>query len=132
MDLREINSDMSIETILNTNNNDDDDDDDHNNNNNKRHKANSGYFYAEVPIGDMEYKRFLYQTTTNSNNNINNTKGRIGTGSVPLQFGREGLAAVLGKPDLAHWKSCVVDKEQELLIASKVRESLTSISDQAI
>jgi hypothetical protein len=46
---------------------------------------------------------------------------------VPLQFGREVLAAVLGKPELAHWKSCVVDKEQEAEVAGAFRKSMEEV-----
>lgn len=69
-----------------------------------------GYFYAEIPVSASESRRFLYKATGNS--------------SLPLQFGREVVAAVLRKPNLAHWKSCVVDKEKESQMATKLRETL--------
>jgi diadenosine tetraphosphate (Ap4A) HIT family hydrolase len=70
-----------------------------------------GYFYAEIPVSSSDYRRFLYKAGEN--------------GSLPLQFGREVVATVLRKPDLAHWKSCVVDKEKEGELAAKLRESLS-------
>ena len=60
-----------------------------------------GYFYAEVPITSKECKRFLYKASPNA--------GAV----VPLQFGREVLAQVLDKPDLAHWKACVQETERK-------------------
>jgi diadenosine tetraphosphate (Ap4A) HIT family hydrolase len=74
-----------------------------------------GYFYAELPIVGDTFKRFVYKATTSGNATV----------KVPLQFGREVLAAVLAKPELAHWKSCVVDQEQEGQIASAFRESFS-------
>lgn len=68
-----------------------------------------GYFYAEIPVAKSEPKRYLYRTNSNS--------------SCPLQFGREIVAAVLAKPELAHWKSCVLEKEQEARVAADFRES---------
>ena len=73
-----------------------------------------GYFYAEVPISTKEYKRFLYRATDGTRN-----------AHIPLQFGREVLASVLDNPDLAHWKACVVDEEQETKLATAFRESFT-------
>ena len=72
--------------------------------------ADRGYFYAEVPVSASEYRRFLYKAGE--------------TGSIPLQFGREVVATVLRQPDLAHWKSCLVDKDRESQMAAKLRESL--------
>jgi hypothetical protein len=69
-----------------------------------------GYFYAEVPVSESENRRFLYKST----------KGT----SLPLQFGREIVATVLRKPELAHWKSCMLDKETEVATSAKLRESL--------
>lgn len=98
MDLREVNSDVALSAILS-----DSDDDD-------------GYFYAEIPVSGMDFKRFLYRS-------------RSGGGGVrvPLQFGREILAAVYENPDLAHWKSCVVDAKQEAEIAKQFRDSFATV-----
>jgi diadenosine tetraphosphate (Ap4A) HIT family hydrolase len=94
--LREINSDIGLSSVLKNGD-----------------EEGDGYFYAEIPTGGKEFKRFVYKASAGS---------RI---QVPLQFGREALAAVLGKPDLAHWKSCVVDQEQEAELAASFRESLS-------
>jgi diadenosine tetraphosphate (Ap4A) HIT family hydrolase len=94
MDLREINSDLGLSALLNS-----DDEND------------GGYFYAEIPVTGTEFKRYLYKVHPGSRN-------------VPLQLGREVVAAVLKKPELAHWKSCVLDKEQETEIAAALRKSL--------
>lgn len=94
MQLRELNSDLGLKSVLNS-----DDEND------------GGYFYAEIPTGGTEYKRYVHKAHADSK-------------AVPLQFGREVLAAVLGKPELAHWKSCVVDKDQEAEIAAAFRKSM--------
>ena len=74
-------------------------------------ELDGGYFYAEIQGVGPEYRRFLYKAT----------KG----GSLPLQFGREVVAAVLRKPELAHWKSCLLDKEKEAEMAAALRQSLS-------
>ena len=72
--------------------------------------AEDGYFYAEIS-SNGESKRFLY---------------RAGDGAtVPLQFGREVLASVLDRPDLAHWKACVLTEADETSFATKFRESFS-------
>lgn len=103
IDIREIQSpDLDISTLLGQNEVDED----------------GGYFYAEVPMPgrQLEYKRFLYQM---SPQNGEGTRGP----KVPLQFGREVIAAVMGKSELAHWKSCQVDKEEETKMAADLRQS---------
>lgn len=73
-----------------------------------------GYFYAEIPMpgGKLEYKRFLYKVQADQRE-----------GRVPLQFGREVIAAVLGKSELAHWKACQVEKSEETMMALDLRQS---------
>ena len=68
-----------------------------------------GYFYAEVGG-----KRLLYKIRQGDHSNA----------KVPVQFGREVLASVVGNADLAHWKACEVDKEKEEELATKFREDL--------
>lgn len=77
----------------------------------------AGYFYMEIPDLRSTYKRFLYKHESDSGL------------KVPLQFGREILAAVLGKPELAHWKSCVLERDQESALAASLRASLNSDSE---
>jgi diadenosine tetraphosphate (Ap4A) HIT family hydrolase len=98
MDLREIKSDIGAAALLA--------DDEHANGD------EGGYFYAEIPMASG-CRRFLHKQVP----------GRHRGGTVPLQFGREVLAAVLGKPDMAHWKSCLLDKDQESKLANEFRES---------
>jgi hypothetical protein len=74
------------------------------------------YFYAEVRTRSQNY-RFLYRRDNDDE----------GAANVPLQFAREVLASVLKNPKLAHWKACVVDKEQEAEITSKFRTSFNSM-----
>ena len=76
-----------------------------------RDDAGYGYFYAELPSADGGMRRYMYMSD--------------GRTAVPLQFGREVVAAALGKPELAHWKSSVVSREKEAELASSLRESLS-------
>lgn len=105
LELREINSDIGLQAVLAS-----DEDDDTN---------QGGYFYAEIPLVGTDFKRFLYKVDTGGG-------GRAVT--VPLQFGREVVAAVLENPKLAHWKSCVVDEEQEKAIAASFQESFAKVN----
>ncbi|KAG7365860.1 CwfJ domain containing protein [Nitzschia inconspicua] len=73
------------------------------------------YFYAEIRTRSQNY-RFFYR----------HDAGDQHATSVPLQFAREVLAAVLKNPKLAHWKACVVDKEQETELAANFRESFNA------
>mmetsp|Transcript_30299 Transcript_30299/g.44812 ORF Transcript_30299/g.44812 Transcript_30299/m.44812 type:complete len:773 (-) Transcript_30299:365-2683(-) len=70
-----------------------------------------GYFYAEVPGAGGNFQRFLYNADEGP--------------TVPLQFGREILAAVLDEPNLAHWKACVLSEEDETKFSMKFRESFS-------
>lgn len=98
--LRPIQSDLGTEAVLSTKTSD------------------SQYFYAEIRTPRQAY-RFLYQHDEDASQRENGGN-RI---TVPLQFAREVLAAVLKNPKLAHWKSCVLDKEQEMQFAKNFRES---------
>jgi hypothetical protein len=73
------------------------------------------YFYAEIRTRQQSH-RFLYQHTSERST------------TVPLQFAREVLAAVLHNPKLAHWKSCLVDQEQEVNLAKDFRDSFKATS----
>jgi diadenosine tetraphosphate (Ap4A) HIT family hydrolase len=101
MDLKEIKSDIGASALLA------DDDDDHD--------EEGGYFYAEIPIASG-FRRFLHRQIP----------GRHRGGAVPLQLGREVVAAVLEKPELAHWKSCLLDKEEEIKLVTQFRESFVA------
>jgi diadenosine tetraphosphate (Ap4A) HIT family hydrolase len=73
------------------------------------------YFYAEIRTQSQNF-RFFYR----------HEAGDDTARSVPLQFAREVLASVLKNPKLAHWKACVVDKEQEAELATTFRESFNA------
>jgi len=67
-----------------------------------------GYFYAEIPLpGGGGYRRFVYNAAES------------GGGNVPLQFGREIIAAAMGDERISQWKACLVshEKEEELTVA---------------
>jgi len=80
-------------------------------------QKDDSYFYAEIRTKSQHY-RFLYRHGADEE----------GAPSVPLQFAREVLASVLENPKLAHWKACVVDKDQETELASNFRASFNAMS----
>jgi Protein similar to CwfJ C-terminus 2 len=75
------------------------------------------YFYAEIRTRSQNY-RFLYR----------HESGDQHAPSVPLQFAREVLASVLKNAKLAHWKACVLDKEQETELAANFRDSFNAVA----
>ena len=79
-----------------------------------------GYFYAEFPTNTErgETKRLLYISSRHEEN--------MRPKFVPLQFGREVLACVLGKISLGDWKQCVLTSEEEEASAKAFRESFCS------
>ena len=79
-------------------------------------EKDDSYFYSEIRTGTQVH-RFLYRRGADEQD----------TSSVPLQFAREVLASVLNNPKLAHWKACVVDKEQETKLTSDFRASFTQL-----
>ncbi|CAJ1961941.1 unnamed protein product [Cylindrotheca closterium] len=75
--------------------------------------ADDSYFYAEI-VTQSHSHRFLYKHNDDAPRS-----------AVPLQFAREVLASVLKEPKLAHWKSCVLEKEKESEMASELRSSFS-------
>lgn len=73
------------------------------------------YFYAEIRTPSQTH-RFLHKQDQEEKS------------LVPLQFAREVLASVLQNPKLAHWKSCVVDKDEETKMAASFRDSFAAVS----
>ena len=100
--LRTIESDLGITSLLSKENNEDEQD----------------YFYAELATQQQVY-RFVYKKSSTADEESSGGGG----GKVPLQFGREVVASILNQPELAHWKSCVVDKDQETELAANFRKS---------
>lgn len=45
---------------------------------------------------------------------------------IPVQFGREILAGVLGRPERAFWKACEVGKEAEVEAADAFKHIFSS------
>lgn len=83
-------------------------------------EKNDPYFYAEIRSRSHVH-RFLYRRESVEDN----------SSTVPLQFAREVLASVLNNSKLAHWKACVVDKEQETKLASDFRASFDAMASSA-
>lgn len=79
-------------------------------------EKDDSYFYSEIRTASHVY-RFLYRRAAAEKK----------SSSVPLQFAREVLASVLNNPKLAHWKACVVDKDQETKLAADFRTSFTEL-----
>jgi diadenosine tetraphosphate (Ap4A) HIT family hydrolase len=83
----------------------------------------NGYFYVEIPLGGGdEYRRFIYRAGDKSGDEQGSRT------HVPLQFGREVLAEVLNKPEIGHWKACVVSREKEEELTASFRTSLASLT----
>ena len=79
-----------------------------------------GYFYAEIPLaGSNDFRRFI--------NRASGEGKEMSNVHVPLQFGREVLAAVAGNADMGWWKACVVSQEKEEELALAFRKSLGSV-----
>jgi len=83
--------------------------------------CSGGYFYAEIPLpgGGNECRRFIYHAGEGGND--------MNSGTVPLQFGREVLAAVMENPDIGQWKACVVSQEKESALTIAFRKSLATV-----
>jgi hypothetical protein len=83
--------------------------------------CSGGYFYAEIPLpgGGNECRRFIYHAGEGGND--------MNSGTVPLQFGREVLAAVMENPDIGQWKACVVSQEKESELTIAFRKSLATV-----
>jgi len=45
---------------------------------------------------------------------------------VPIQFGREVLAALLGTPERAHWKACEQGAEEEAASCGAFKEAFAA------
>lgn len=80
-------------------------------------EKDDSYFYAEI-LTNSNRHRFLYKQPDDGNS----------SNTVPLQFAREVLASVLKKPKLAHWKACVVDKDNESEMAGELRKSFAAMT----
>jgi diadenosine tetraphosphate (Ap4A) HIT family hydrolase len=78
--------------------------------------SEDSYFYAEI-VTQSHRHRFLYKHDDDASTSV-----------VPLQFAREVLASVLKNPKLAHWRSCVVEKEKESELASDLRSSFAPMT----
>jgi hypothetical protein len=112
LDIREINTDLGLDVLLNANDNDVDG------------TSDGGYFYAEISILGRDSKRFIHRVKTSTPT----LHGRDRSG-VNMQFGREVLALVLEDPKIAHWRSCEVTPEEEATMAAKFRESFEKASN---
>mmetsp|Transcript_24988 Transcript_24988/g.38196 ORF Transcript_24988/g.38196 Transcript_24988/m.38196 type:complete len:624 (+) Transcript_24988:2-1873(+) len=87
----------------------------------------SGYFYCEVPFGENgDFKRFLYTATDEGEQNGGYGGGGSSRKHIPLQFGREIVASVMGDDNLAHWKGCVLSREIEEEYTESFRKSFDS------
>lgn len=79
----------------------------------------SSYFYIDLPFnvngGKPEYKQLIYIPKEGNN---------VGRRPPPLQFGREIISSLLGKPELSSWKSCVMGEDKEKEIAEEYRKKL--------
>jgi diadenosine tetraphosphate (Ap4A) HIT family hydrolase len=102
-DLRQVQSDLGMTSVMTEDDN---------------------YFYAEIATDSQVY-RYVYKASAEASAGRTSGGGRRDGPKVPLQFGREVLASVLNQPELAHWKSCVVDKEKETELAATFRDTFS-------
>jgi hypothetical protein len=103
--LKEVNTGLSVTALINNAQEDDAGD-----------SKNSGYFYAEVPVGrGMDARRFLFVASGN---------GGVRS-PVPIQFGRYVAADATQEPQKAEWKACLVSQEEETASATAFRECVT-------
>jgi len=90
------------------------------------------YFYITVPIGqglgvEAKSKRFLFvleeEKQPSEEEGTNGKKAN--PARFPMQFGTEVAAQVLGQPEKAHWKNCVLAVEEEEKQALAFREQFS-------
>lgn len=82
------------------------------------------YFYISLPVGAhgavSKNKRFVYVLEEEP---IPADAGHGGKRyRFPMHFGNEVAAQVLGQPEKAHWKHCLVSQEEEEKLAAEFRE----------
>ncbi|CAM9534173.1 unnamed protein product [Chrysoparadoxa australica] len=78
------------------------------------------YFYAEMPgVDPGSTCRMLYKIPEGA-------RGRDSR-ALPLQFGRDVAASLLGMPERAHWKACAISKEQETDAAETFKEAFKGL-----
>lgn len=77
-----------------------------------------GYFYVEVPgvctARGQTIDRYLHVQSGREN------------GKIPMNFGREVMAELLGEKDKVNWQSCLLPKDQEERLAAALRNILAA------
>ena len=79
------------------------------------------YFYLELPglntAQGQIIDRYLHVQSKEDRNN----------GRVPMNFGREVMAELIGAQDKVNWQACVVSREEEERLARALRRMLEAI-----
>ena len=82
------------------------------------------YFFASLPVGTeglpRAYKRFIF--VLEEEPLAGSTDGRS-KHRFPMGFGNDLAAQVLGQPERAQWKKCLVSQEEEERLAADFREA---------
>lgn len=82
------------------------------------------YFFASLPVGSeglpRAYKRFIF--VLEEEPLAGSTDGRS-KHRFPMGFGNDLAAQVLGQPERAQWKKCLVSQEEEERLAAEFREA---------
>ena len=89
------------------------------------------YFFVSVPVGSdgitsagpRIHKRFLFVLEEEP---LRGTTDGSSKHRFPMQFGNEVAALVLGQPERANWKKCVVSQEEEERLAVEFRETFAA------
>ena len=78
------------------------------------------YYYIECWSGGS--------TTAPSSRHIHTTAPG---GRMPVQYGRQVIARVMGAPEKGHWKACEVSKDQETTLAATFKQNFTKYDPSA-
>lgn len=75
-----------------------------------------GYFYVEIPgictSQGQTVDRFLHVQPAEC------------SGKIPMNFGREVMAELLGEKQKMNWQACVVSRDEEEMLAGALRKML--------
>lgn len=77
-----------------------------------------GYFYVEIPgvctAQGQTIDRYLHVQVAGD------------SGKIPMNFGREVMAELIGEKDKVNWQTCVVPRDEEERLADVLRKLLGS------
>jgi hypothetical protein len=77
----------------------------------------SGYFCIEIPYGELQrclHRRFVF---------VQPSEGVGQRVRFPMSFGTEAAAKMIGQPERANWKNCMMSEEEETRLTEEFRTS---------